>query len=42
MLAKLSTSLKNAYRDWSVASRVESFEGWLDRREDGDAQDRQL
>ena len=40
MLAKLSTSLKNAYRGWSVANRVQSFEGWLDRREGGGADDR--
>ena len=39
MLAKLSTSLKTAYRGWSVANRVESFEGWLDRRDGGAADD---
>ena len=40
MLTKLSTSLKSAYRGWPAASRAESFEGWLDRREGGGAHDR--
>ena len=40
MPAKLSRSLKNAYRGWSVAGRVKSYEGWLDRREGGGAGDR--
>ena len=33
MPTTLSRSLKNAYRGWSVAGRVKSFEGWLDRRD---------
>ena len=36
---KLSTSLKNAYRGWSAASRVERFGGWLERRRAGGAYD---
>jgi len=39
MLAKLSTSLKSAYQGWSVASRVERFGGWLERRGAGGAYD---
>ena len=32
VVTQLSRSLRDAYRDWGVAGRVESFRGWLDRR----------
>ena len=37
MVTQLSRSLRNAYRGSAVASRVEFFRGWLDRREGGAA-----